>query len=124
MLIITATRVFDLIVRSIDYIDNGDLGPVEITGSGVELWAVSGFLISLSVLLGLWKNMKLTAWACVAAGAYFTSLGLVALMHSIPSFPDGVRVATAYASIGVVWFVVAVFWNGYDAVQKDRANRG
>lgn len=123
-LIITATRVFDLIVRSVDYMDNGDLGPVEITGTGAEFWAVSGFLIALAVLLGLWKNTKLTAWSCVAAGAYFTSLGLVALNHSIPAFPDGVRVATAYASIGVTWFVVAFFWNGFAAVQDDREHRG
>ena len=123
-LIITATRVFDLLVRSYDYLDNGDLDPVEIAGAGAGFWAVSGFLIALSVLLGLWKNTKLTAWACVAAGAYFTSLGLVALLHAIPSFPDGVRVATAYASIGVTWFVVSFFWNGYAAVQDDREHRG
>lgn len=123
-LIITGARVFDLIIRSIDYMDNSDLGPVEITGTGAEFWAVSGFLIALTTLLGMWKNTKLTAWSCVTAGAYFTSLGLVALMHAIPNFPEGVRVATAYASIGVTWFVVAVFWNGYAAVQKDRASRG
>lgn len=124
MLIITGARVFDLLTRSFDYLDHSDLGPVEIAGPSVTVWGLTGLFIAAVVILGLWKNSKLASWGCVTAGAYFTSLSLISLMHNWVIFPDDVRVSGSYAAIGVVWFVISVFWNGYAAVQDDRAGRG
>lgn len=124
MVIITAARTFDLIARGYDYLDQNSLGAVEIAGPSARAWGVAGLIIAGAVTLGLWKNPRLASWSAVAAGAYFSSLSLISLWNTWAFYPDEIRVFGAYAATACVWFVLAVFWNGYTAVQQDRATRG
>lgn len=123
-LLITGAKIFDLIIRGIDYADKGNLGAIEIAGPSAQLWGITGIIIAGVIALGIWKNTRLASWGCVTASAYFATLAVISLINNWGIFPEEIRVSGSFFAMSCVWFVCGVFWNSYAAVQTDRANRG